>query len=130
MQSSSRTACTLAAVLMLLGCEHPLQQAASDTAPVAGPVQTAAATAPSRRQLDYSINAWCTTRKGLPETDAVCDCVSNQLHIQSLSDEGARELVGVLYSVGPGSDPPLERLQGGYRDHLDRAAEICGARLP
>jgi len=128
MQRFSRTACTLAAVLTLLGCEHPLQQA-SDTTPVAGPVQTAAAV-PSRRQLDYSINAWCTTRKGLPETDAVCDCVSNQLHIQSLSDEGARELVGVLYSVGPGSDPPLERLQGGYRDHLDRAAEICGARLP
>jgi hypothetical protein len=84
----------------------------------------------TRQQLDTQFQLWCTERKGLPESPAVCSCLSDQLHIQRLSDDGARELVLILYAVGPGSDPALEQLRDENRARLDRAAELCGAKLP
>jgi hypothetical protein len=112
-------------VAALSGCTHPSQPAPDNAAAAVSADMVA-----SRRQLDLSIQLWCTDRKGLPETPAVCGCIADQLHVQSLSDDGARDLVRVLYSVGEGTDPPLERLEGVDRQRLDRAAELCGAHLP
>lgn len=113
------------AVAALSGCARSNPPAPDNaTAPVSEDI------AASRRQLDLSIQIWCTDRKGLPETPAVCGCIADQLHVQSLSDDGARDLVRVLYSVGEGTDPPLEHLEAVDRQRLDRAAELCGAHLP
>jgi hypothetical protein len=118
-------ACGLVTCLALVGCSPPRAPEPMAAAPVAYPELPS-----SRRQLDSEIVAWCTDRKGLPETPAVCGCLSDQLHIQNLPDDGARELVHALYAVGPGSDPPVDRMQPDDRARLSRAAELCGTRLP
>lgn len=92
----------------------------------------AAAPAPveTRRDMDFWIQNWFAERRSPPASDAESDCVAAQLHVQALSDDGARTLVGTLYAVGPASDPPLARLAPSDRARLDRAAELCGVRLP
>jgi hypothetical protein len=99
----------LVTALMLVGCEHAT---ATKTAALPPPDGELAA---SRRELDGEILNWCLARKGLPGTTSACTCLADQLHIQSLPDDGARALVHVLYSVGPGSDPPFERLAPAHR---------------
>ena len=91
-----------------------------------------AATPPaaSRRQLDDQLEAWLTTRKDLPDTPGVAGCVADQLHVQALSDDGARTLVAALYAVGPGSDPALGALPTPDRTRLARATWLCGTTLP
>lgn len=110
---------------MLIGCGRPT---GTETAGLTPPATDALAM--SRRQLDSEILNWCFVRKGLPGTEGTCACLSDQLHVQRLPDEGARELVQVLYSVGPGSDPPFERLAPAHRARLGRAAELCGTVVP
>ncbi len=84
----------------------------------------------SRRTLDDHFRNWCEVRKGLPETPGVCACVTDQLHIQGLPDDAARRLVALVDGTGNGSDPRFDSLPATDRVPLDRAAELCGARLP
>ena len=111
----------LATALMLGGCygapEPP--RAAAPTAVAGG-----------RYQLDNEILAWCTQRKGLPATPSACTCLTDQLHVQRLPDDGARAFVQALYAVSPGSDPVLDALPSEHRTRLDRAAELCGTTVP
>jgi hypothetical protein len=92
--------------------------------------QLAAAPIETRRQLDSETAAWFTTRKGLPDTPGVADCVAEQLHVQALSDDGARALVAALYAVGSGSDPWLGALSAADRERVYRATALCGTTLP
>ncbi len=112
-------------VLALSACHS---SAVPSRAAAAPPTDTVASA--SRYQLDSQILNWCTARKGLPGTTSECTCLADQLHVQRLPDDGARAFVQVLYSVGPGSDPPLERLAPDHRSRLSRAAELCGTTLP
>jgi hypothetical protein len=115
-----------AATTVALSACHPAAAPGS----AAAPLPTYAAASASRYELDNQILNWCTARKGLPGTQSECTCLADQLHVQRLSDDGARDFVQVLYSVGPGSDPPLERLPSDHRSRLSRAAELCGTTLP
>ena len=111
----------LAAALTLGGCHAApeLPQAAAPS-PITG----------GRYQLDNEILAWCTQRKGLPATASACTCLTDQLHVQRLPDEGARAFVEALYAVTPGSDPVLDALPSEHRARLGRAAELCGTTVP
>lgn len=116
--------------ILFLACRVAVTLALSACHAASGPEIADSSTTESRYQLDSRILAWCTQRKGLPGTFAGCSCLADQLHVQRLPDDGARDLVHVLYAVGPGSDPPLTRLPVEHRERLSRAAELCGTPVP